>query len=92
MNRSFGERPVRSPVVASKTPCAVIFASPSSTALPCNSSEERFQCTEPLGFNPCEDKGVAEAAVVDEREVLSMYPASDVYLSTITDNPPKGFL
>tara|TARA_B100000530_G_C15516942_1_gene313011 strand:- start:162 stop:281 length:120 start_codon:yes stop_codon:yes gene_type:complete len=38
------------------------------------------------------DRGVAEAAVVDEREVLSMYPASDVYLSTITDNPSNGFL
>ena len=87
MNRSFGERPVRSPVVASKTPCAVISASPPFTAVSCNSSEDKFQCTEPLGFNPCVDKGVAETAVVDEREVLSMYHASDVYLSTITDNP-----
>ena len=43
MNRSFGDRPVLSPVVASKTPSAVSLASPSSTADSCSSSQPRFQ-------------------------------------------------
>jgi len=85
MNRSFGERPVRSPVVASKTPCAVSWASPRSTALLCNSSALRFQCTAPLGSKPCEAIGVANEAGVDERVLLSMLPDAANWLSTITD-------
>ena len=72
MNRSFGERPVRSPVVASKTPCAVRQASPRSTASPCNASQPRFQWTAPLGFNPCVVNGVANSEGPVPLEVISM--------------------
>ena len=52
MNRSLGERPVLSPVVAKRTPSAVSLASFNSTAVSCRVSHPRFQWTEPFGSKP----------------------------------------
>ena len=60
MNRSFGDLPVRLPVVASNAPSAVLVASPLSTAISLSSLPVKFQNTEPVGSKPWDPRVVAK--------------------------------